>query len=74
MRVCGPCHLGMWQVPSGGSLSAANRSEAAVRRQIREGSGRAPDGMPAIGVDRLPESEMPALLAYLRQLHVVAPR
>ncbi len=74
MRVCGPCHLAMWQVPSGGSLSAANRSEAAVRRQIREGSGRAPDGMPAIGVDRLPESEMPALMAYLRQLHVVGPR
>jgi|JI10StandDraft_1071094.scaffolds.fasta_scaffold500116_2 mono/diheme cytochrome c family protein len=75
MSVCGPCHLGMWRVPSGGSLSATERPEAAVRRQIREGSRRrSPGAMPAIGVDRLPESDMPALMAYLRSTRVVAPR
>lgn len=72
-RVCGPCHAALWRVPSGGTLSATERPVAAVRRQIREGSGdRSPGGMPAIGVDSLPEREMPALLAYLRSLRVVA--
>jgi len=74
-RVCGPCHMAMWRVPSGGTLSAAERSEAAVRRQIREGSGGGRRGaMPAIGVDTLPEHDMPALMAYLRTLRVVAPQ
>jgi mono/diheme cytochrome c family protein len=74
-RVCGPCHMALWRVPSGGTLSASERTEAAVRRQIREGSGdRGRGGMPAIGVDALPDHEMPALMAYLRTLHVVAPR
>lgn len=74
-RVCGPCHMALWRVPSGGTLSATERTEAAVRRQIREGSGaRGPGGMPAIGVDALPEHELPALLAYLRALRIVAPR
>ncbi len=74
-RVCGPCHMALWRVPAGGTLSATDRTEAAVRRQIREGSrDRGRGGMPAIGVDALPEHEMPALMAYLRTLHVVAAR
>jgi len=73
-RVCGPCHQGMWRVPSGGTLSATERTEAAVLRQIREGSGGGSAGMPAIGTDALPVHDMPALLAYLRTLRVVAPR
>lgn len=75
-RACGGCHLGMWRVPSGGFLSRTNWTEAAVRRQIRRG-GAERDGrarMPAISTEHLPESEMPALMAYLRTTGVVAPR
>lgn len=72
-RVCGPCHAAMWSVPTGGTLTPSNQSEASVRRQIRGGSrSDAGGGMPAIGTDSLPEREMPALLAYLRSIHVVA--
>lgn len=72
MRVCGPCHMAMWHVPYGGTLGATARSEASVRRIIREGSdsGRAAR-MSALGVDALPEREMPALFAWLRAMHVV---
>lgn len=72
-RVCGPCHMAMGRVPSRVTLPAANRSEASVRRMIRGGSGAGRAmRMPAIDIDVLPEREMPALLAWLRALHVVA--
>ena len=72
MRVCGPCHMAMWHVPSGGTLGAPERSEASVRRIIREGSGSGRAArMPAISVEALPEREMPALFARLRAMHVV---
>ena len=71
-RVCGPCHMAMWRVPPGGTLSATGRSEAAVRRLLRAGSG---DGsarrMPPLGVEVLPERELPALFAWLRAMGVV---
>lgn len=72
MRVCGPCHAAMWRVPPGGTLSATGRSEAAVRRLLRAGSG---DGsarrMPPLGVDVLPERELSPLFAWLRATGVV---
>ncbi len=72
MRVCGPCHVAMWRVPQGGTLSPASRSEAAVRRLIRAGSGPgSARRMPPIGVDVLPERELPALFAWLRETRVV---
>lgn len=73
LRVCGPCHEAMWRVPTGGHLPRNRWTEAAMRRQIRAGSG--PErrfAMPAIDAGRLPEGEMPALLAYLRSIEAVA--
>jgi len=64
----------MWQVPSAGTLSPTSRPEATVRAVIRGGTRGGRGGMPAIGVDRLPEGEMDALIAHLRALRVVAPR
>ena len=74
MRVCGPCHMAMWHIPPGGTLGATHRSEASVRRIIREGSGSGRAArMPALGVEALPEREMPALFAWLRAMGVVGP-
>lgn len=73
LRVCGSCHEAMWRLPTGGRLPRIRWTEAAMRRQIREGSGRSSaSAMPAIDAGRLPESEMPALLAYLRSIEAVA--
>jgi mono/diheme cytochrome c family protein len=72
MRVCGTCHEAMWRVPTGGHLPRLRWTEAAMRRQIRAGSGRSSaSAMPAIDAGRLPESEMPALFAYLRSIEAV---
>lgn len=75
MRVCGPCHEAMWRVAPAGPLPRLRWTEAAMRRQIREGSrgdgGR--EGMPALGADALPERDLPALFAYLRQVEAIAP-
>jgi hypothetical protein len=73
-RVCGPCHVAMWRVPSGGTLGSNGLSEAALRRQVREGSTGARGAMPAIDERALPEASMPVLLDYLRRLGVVSPR
>lgn len=76
LRVCGTCHEAMWRLPTGGHLPRIRWTEAAMRRQIREGSGRSSaSAMPAIDAGRLPESEMPALFAYLRSIEaVVSPK
>src|SRR4051812_33620236 len=29
-RICAPCHEGRWRVPTGGTLSRTNRTEAAI--------------------------------------------
>lgn len=72
MRVCGTCHEAMWRLPTGGHLPRIRWTEAAMRRQIRAGSGRSSaSAMPAIDAGRLPESEMPALIAYLRSIEAV---
>lgn len=73
-RVCGPCHLGLWHVPTGGSLGPNERSEEVVRRQIRQGSTSARGTMPAIDERALPEPSMVALIEHLRSIRVVAPR
>ncbi|MBL8683283.1 MAG: cytochrome c [Myxococcales bacterium] len=73
-RVCGPCHLALWHVPTGGSLGPNERDEDEVRRQIRQGSTSARGTMPAIDERTLPESSMIALIEYLRSTRVVAPR
>jgi hypothetical protein len=73
-RVCGPCHVAMWRVPSGGTLGGNELSEVALRRQIREGSTGPRGTMPAIDERALPEPSMLPLLEYLRSLRVIAPR
>lgn len=47
-------------------------TEAALRRQIREGSTGARGTMPAIDERALPEPSMLVLLDYLRSLGVAA--
>jgi mono/diheme cytochrome c family protein len=71
-RVCGPCHVAMWRVPPGGTLGGNGMTEAALRRQIREGSTGARGTMPAIDERALPEPSMLVLLDYLRSLGVAA--
>lgn len=73
-RVCGPCHLGMWRVPVGGSLDGIARSEEAVRRQIRNGGTRARGRMRPIDERTLDEPSLVLLIEYLRSTRVVAPR
>ncbi len=71
-RVCSPCHEAMWRLPPGGRLHGLRWTEAAIRRQIRAGSGRSSgSAMPALDTGRLPEDEMPALLVYLRSINAV---
>jgi mono/diheme cytochrome c family protein len=67
-RTCNRCHPGGGtQRDTGPVLANQPRTEARMRQQIREGAGT----MRAISTTRLPDSDMPALLAYLRSIHAV---
>jgi mono/diheme cytochrome c family protein len=65
-RACNKCH------PNGGedvgpSILNKNIDEAKMIKAIRSGSGR----MRAISVTKLPDANLPALMAYLRSIHAV---
>lgn len=65
-RACGRCHPG-GEEDVGPRLVNKNLDEARIIKQVREGVGR----MRPIPLTKLPEANMPALMAYLRSIHTV---
>jgi mono/diheme cytochrome c family protein len=65
-HACGRCHPG-GEEDIGPRLRNINWAEDRMLRQIRNGGGR----MRPIPPARLPDSEIPALMAYMRTLHAV---
>lgn len=65
-RTCNRCHPG-GQEDVGPRLIGLNWQEARMVRQIRNGGGT----MRPINTTRLPDSELPALMAYLRTIRAV---
>lgn len=65
-RACNRCHPnGRRDV--GPEILNKNLAEARMVKAIRAGTGR----MRAISLTKLPEANMPALMAYLRSIHAV---
>ena len=65
-RACGRCHPG-GREDIGPSLLGKNWAEDRMTRQIRRGGGR----MRPINPNKLPNADLPALMAYLRSIHAV---
>ena len=65
-RACGRCHPG-GEEDVGPRIINKNMDQARVQKQIREGTGR----MRAIPPTKLPDANMPALMAYLRSIHTI---
>ena len=68
-RACNRCHPG-GQEDVGPRLAGINWAEARMVTQIRQGHGT----MRPIPPARLPEAEMPALMAFLRSIRAVSAR
>ena len=65
-RACGRCHPG-GEEDVGPRLMNKNFDEARMVKQVRQGVGR----MRPVPPTKLPEANMPALMAYLRSIHAV---
>ena len=65
-RACGRCHPG-GEEDVGPRLVNKNFDEARMVKQVRQGVGR----MRPVPATKLPEANMPALMAYLRSIHAV---
>ena len=65
-RACGRCHP-HGEEDIGPRIRNKNFDEARAVKQIRQGVGR----MRPISLTKLPEANMPALIAYLRSIHTV---
>jgi len=65
-RACGRCHPGGGE-DVGPAITNKNWDQARMTRQIRQGSGR----MRPIAPSRLPDADLPALMAYMRTIHAV---
>ncbi len=65
-RACNRCHPN-GREDVGPTILNKNFDEAKMVKAIRTGTGR----MRAISLTKLPEANMPALMAYLRTLHAV---